>query len=323
MLQIEATVFSDTEIPIPGDMCMIRGGVFRMGSDHHYPEEAPAHNVRVSDFLMDITPVTNRQFQAFVAATGHVTTAEIAPNPADYPGARPEMMRAGSLVFTKPARAVPLNRWDLWWGFEFGANWRQPRGHGSNLRGLADHPVVHVSYSDAEAYAAWAGKELPSEAEWEFAARGGRAESEFAWGDSLTLGGKHMANTWQGQFPHQNMQMDGWLYTSPVTHYPPNPYGLYDMIGNVWEWTADFWREKHQADSAKTCCIPSNPRQLASERSFDPCQPQIKIPRMVLKGGSHLCAPNYCQRYRPASRHPEPIDTSTSHVGFRCVKRLA
>ena len=182
--------------------------------------------------------------------------------------------------------------------------------------------MVHVAYRDAEAYAHWAAKELPTEAEWEFAARGGLDGAEFAWGGEFTPGGKHVANTWQGEFPRQNLAIDGYQRTSPVTAFPPNGYGLYDMIGNVWEWTTDWWSTVHDADPAtKPCCAPQNPRGGREAESYDPCQPHIKIPRKVLKGGSHLCAPNYCRRYRPAARHAQPVDTSTSHVGFRCVIR--
>ena len=202
-----------------------------------------------------------------------------------------------------------------------GANWRHPYGPKSNIKGLDSHPVVHVSYGDALAYAKWAGSDLPTEAEWEFAARSGLDAKEFAWGDTLTPGGKHMSNTWQGNFPIQNLCDDGFGRTSPVMAFPPNGYGVYDMIGNVWEWTADWWSDKHEADAPKACCIPQNPRGGLESASFDRCQPNIRIPRKVLKGGSHLCAPNYCRRYRPAARHAEPVDTSTSHVGFRCVVR--
>lgn len=305
----------------PEGMVALAGGRFRMGSDRFYPEEAPRHSVFVSPYAIDIHPVTNAQFAQFVAATGHVTTAEIAPDAKDYPGALPEMLRAGSLVFTQPPHPVPLSRWDLWWSFSFGADWRHPRGPQSSLDGLADHPVTHVSYDDALAYAHWAGKDLPSEAEWEFAARGGLEDRDYAWGDELMPEGRHMANLWQGRFPHENLESDGWTRTSPVGAFPPNGYGLYDMIGNVWEWTSDFWTSRHAADAAKACCIPQNPRQLSAEGGHDTAQPGIAISRKVLKGGSHLCAPNYCRRYRPAARHPEPVDTSTSHVGFRCVLR--
>jgi len=313
--------FSEESESLSSDMVYIPGGAFRMGSDRHYPEEAPSHRVSVDGFWMDRTPVTNRQFRAFVEATGHVTFAEIPPDPKDYPGALPHMLRAGSLVFDPPSHAVDLSDWSQWWRFKFGATWRKPYGDGSSIKGLDDHPVVHVACRDAEAYAAWAGKELPTEAEWEFAARGGLDDAELAWGDELTPGGKHMANTWQGEFPHENTKADGFARTSPVRTYPPNGYGLYDMIGNVWEWTTDFWSTRHPADAARACCVPLNPRGGPEAESYDPCQPRIKIPRKVLKGGSHLCAPNYCRRYRPAARHAEPVDTSTSHVGFRCVLR--
>ena len=302
-------------------MVWIAGGTFRMGSDRHYPEEAPVHRVSVDSFWMDATPVTNREFRAFVAATGHVTVAETVPDPKDYPGALPHMLRAGSLVFSPPDHPIHLNDWSRWWTFTFGATWRTPYGPGSSIKGLDDHPVVHVAYADACAYAEWAGKDLPTEAEWEFAARGGLDGAEFAWGDELAPGGRQMANTWQGVFPFQNTREDGFERTSPVSTYPPNAYGLYDMIGNVWEWTSDFYSPTHPADATKPCCIPQNPRGGREEASYDPCQPNIRIPRKVLKGGSHLCAPNYCRRYRPAARHPEPVDTSTSHVGFRCVVR--
>ena len=306
------------------DMVWIPGGTFRMGSDKHYAEEAPVHSATVDAFWIDRTPVTNREFREFVRATGHVTFAEIAPDPKDYPGALPNMLRAGSLVFTPPKHPVEdMGHWSQWWAFKFGANWRRPYGPRSSLSGLNDHPVVHVAYSDALAYAKWAGKDLPTEAEWEFAARGGLDGTEFAWGDEFTPRGRQMANTWQGAFPHENLKLDGYERTSPVTAFPPNGYGVYDMIGNVWEWTSDWYSPKHEADVHKACCIPINPRGGREDASYDPCQPEIKIPRKVLKGGSHLCAPNYCRRYRPAARHPEPVDTSTSHVGFRCVGRQA
>jgi formylglycine-generating enzyme required for sulfatase activity len=303
------------------DMVWIAGGTFRMGSDHHYPEEAPVHRVTVDGFRIDPTPVTNRQFQAFIRATGYVTVAERQPDPKDYPKALPHLLRPGSLVFSPPDYPVDLNDWGQWWAYVFGANWRRPYGPGSSIKGLEDHPVVHVAYPDAEAYAAWAGKSLPTEAEWEFAARGGLEQAEFAWGDELTPNGRHMANTWQGQFPFRNTREDGFERTSPVGTYPPNGYGLYDMIGNVWEWTTDFYVPKHPADAAKACCIPENPRGARVDQSYDPCHPETRIPRKVVKGGSHLCAPSYCRRYRPAARHPQPIDSSMSHVGFRCIIR--
>jgi formylglycine-generating enzyme len=311
-----------TETDSPnGDMIWIAGGTFRMGSDHHYPEEAPAHRVSVDGFWLDRTPVTNRQFKQFVKANGHKTFAEIPPCPEDYPGALPHMLYAGSLVFAPPPATVDLSDWSQWWTFMKGADWRHPYGPKSNINTSDDHPVVHVSYEDAVAYAQWAGKDLPTEAEWEFAARAGLDGAEFAWGDEFNPGGVHMANTWQGDFPRQNLHLDGYDRTSPVKAFAPNGYGLHDMIGNVWEWTSDWYAPKHEADAPKACCIPENPRGGREEASYDPCLPDIRIPRKVLKGGSHLCAPNYCRRYRPAARHAEPIDTSTSHVGFRCVKR--
>ncbi len=303
------------------DMVFVPGRTFAMGSDRHYPEEAPVHRVSVDGFWIDEAPVTNAQFRQFVQATGYVTYAEKTPKAEDYPGALPHMLRAGSLVFQRPPGRVDLRNWAQWWEFKFGADWRHPYGPGTWIKGLDDHPVVHVTYEDARAYAIWAGKDLPTEAEWEFAARGGLDDAEYAWGDELTPGGQHMANTWQGSFPHENLKQDGYERTSPVRAFAPNGYGIYDMIGNVWEWTSDWYASKHEADVAKACCIPKNPRGPSLDASFDPCQPEIKIPRKVLKGGSHLCAPNYCRRYRPAARHPEPIDTSTNHVGFRCIVR--
>jgi formylglycine-generating enzyme len=300
-------------------MVRIPGGTFRMGSDKHYPEEAPVHRVTVDGFWIDAAPVTNREFDEFVRATGHVTFAETVPDPKDYPGSLPHMIFAGSLVFTPPKHPVDLRDWSQWWSLLEGANWRHPYGPKSNIKGLDNHPVVHVTFGDALAFARWTGKDLPTEAEWEYAARGGLDGAEFAWGDEFLPGNRQMANTWHGEFPHQ--RRPGFKRTSPVKSFPPNGYGLYDMIGNVWEWTSDWYTPKHQADAAKPCCIPQNPRGGREPESYDPCEPDIKIPRKVIKGGSHLCAPNYCRRYRPAARHAEPVDTSTSHVGFRCVIR--
>jgi formylglycine-generating enzyme required for sulfatase activity len=303
------------------DMIFVAGGTYRMGSDKHYPEEAPVHCVTVDGFHIDKTPVTNRAFRKFVNATGYVTFAEIAPDPKDYPDALPEMLKAGSLTFSPPTHPVDLRDWSQWWRFKFGANWRRPYGPRSTISGLEDHPVVHIAYQDAAAYAKWAGKDLPTEAEWEFAARGGLDGVEYAWGDEFNPGGREMANTWQGSFPHENLARDGYERTSPVKAFPANAYGIYDMISNVWEWTTDWYSSKHEADAPKACCIPENPRGGPQEASYDSCQPNIRIPRKVLKGGSHLCAPNYCRRYRPAARHAQPVDTSTSHIGFRCVVR--
>jgi formylglycine-generating enzyme required for sulfatase activity len=309
------------EEPARPNMISIPGGTFCMGSDRHYPEEAPVHRVTVDPFWIDRTPVTNRDFRKFVNATGYVTFAQLKPDATDYPGALPHMLKAGSLVFTPPKHAVDLRDWSQWWRFKFGADWRRPYGPRSSISGLDDHPVVHISYRDAEAYAKWAGKELPTEAEWEFAARGGLDGAEFAWGAEFAPGGRQMANTWQGDFPRQNLEQDGYARTSPVTAFPANGYGVHDMIGNVWEWTTDWYAPKHESEAPKACCIPENPRGGRAEQSYDPRQPNIKIPRKVIKGGSHLCAPNYCRRYRPAARHAEAVDTSTSHLGFRCIFR--
>jgi formylglycine-generating enzyme len=300
-------------------MLWVPGGTFRMGSDKHYPEERPVHRVTVDGFWMDKFPVTNARFRAFVEATGHVTFAEIIPNAADYPGALPEMLYAGSLVFKKAPGRVDMRAMPNWWQYLRGAYWREPQGPGSTIEGLDDHPVVHVTFGDAEAFARWEQKELPTEAEWEFAARGGLDGAAYAWGHDFMPQDRPMANTWQGEFPWQNLATDGYEGTSPVTAFPANGYGLHDLIGNVWEWTADWYEPKHPAEAVKACCIPRNPRSGREEASYDPSDPAIRIPRKVLKGGSHLCAPNYCRRYRPAARFPEPVDTSTSHVGFRCM----
>ncbi len=309
-----------SESSLPG-MVLIAGGTFRMGSNGHYPDEAPAHLVTIGPFWIDRTPVTNHQFREFVKATSYVTVAEEAPDPKDYPDALPGMLRAASLVFTPPKYPVDVRDWSQWWHFKFGANWRRPYGPRSSISGLSDHPVVHVAYRDAEAYSQWAGKQLPTEAEWEYAARGGLDGAEYAWGDELTPGGRHMANTWQGAFPHENLAEDGYRRTSPVQAFPANGFGLFDMIGNVWEWTADWYSARHTAEAAKSCCIPQNPRGGGEADSIDSCGAAGRIPRKVVKGGSHLCAPNYCRRYRPAARHAQPIDTGMSHVGFRCVVR--
>jgi sulfatase modifying factor 1 len=312
--------------PTPGltafaGMRLIDGGVFTMGSDRFYPEEAPTRQVRVDSFLIDETPVTNAEFARFVAATGHVTLAETAPDPRDYPGMSPDMARAGSAVFQRTPTPVDTRDPSQWWSFVFGADWRHPLGPESSLEGLDDHPVVHVAYADAEVFAKWAGKVLPTEAEWEFAARGGLEGADYAWGDELAPDGAMLANYWQGLFPYANQLLDGWERTSPVRAFPANGHGLHDMIGNVWEWTSDYYAMPKLERKAKgSCCIPANPRGGLKHDSYDPGT-AARIPRKVLKGGSHLCAPNYCQRYRPAARHPEPIDTSTSHVGFRCIVR--
>lgn len=301
------------------DMAWVPGGRFQMGSDRHYAEEAPPREVIVDGFFIDIYPVTNRQFDRFVRETGWVTLAEMPPDPALYPGALPEMLTPASLVFMPTDGPVSLHDPGQWWRYIPGANWREPLGPGSDLHGLMDHPVTHVAWADVEAYARWAGKSLPTEAEWEFAGRGGLEGAEFAWGDEFRPDGKAMANTWEGRFPYASAKPGGAFRTTPVGSYPANGYGLYDMIGNVWEWTRDWWSTTRVVQSP--CCTPRNPRGGRRDDSFDPRLPDIRIPRKVLKGGSHLCAGSYCRRYRPAARHAHPVDTSTSHVGFRCVRR--
>ena len=302
-------------------MVLVPGGTFLMGSDRHYPEEAPAHRVTVDGFWMDRTPVTNRQFRRFVEDTGYTTFAEIAPDPAQYPGALPEMLQPASVVFVETTGPVDLSNHFNWWQFIAGADWRHPQGPDSSIEGMDDHPVVHVAFTDVEAYVRWAGKTLPTEAEWEHAARGGLEGAEYAWGAEFAPGGRHMANTWQGEFPWQNLLEDGFERTSPVEAFPANGYGLSDMIGNVWEWTTDWYCARHPDEVVKACCVPKNPRGGREDESFDPADPRVRIPRRVMKGGSHLCAPNYCRRYRPAARMAQPVDTSTSHLGFRCIIR--
>ncbi|TQF15991.1 formylglycine-generating enzyme family protein [Myxococcus llanfairpwllgwyngyllgogerychwyrndrobwllllantysiliogogogochensis] len=310
------------DAPFPG-MAWIPGGTYWMGSDHHYPEERPAHQVTVSGFWMDRHTVTNADFARFVEATGYLTVAERPLNPDDFPGAAPELLVPGSLVFRKAAQRVDLKDLSQWWAYTPGACWKLPEGHGSTWKGRESHPVLHVAYEDAEAYAAWVGKALPSEAEWERAARAGLDRKVYVWGDEFSPGGQHMANIWQGEFPWQNLNTDGFEGTSPVGTFPPNGYGLFDMAGNVWEWTTDWFQERHQGNGGKACCIPVNPRgPPSSGKSLDPCTPQVKIPRRVLKGGSHLCASNYCLRYRPAARSPQAVDSGTTHIGFRCLVRV-
>jgi formylglycine-generating enzyme len=299
-------------------MIHLPGGVFAMGSDAFYPEEAPVRRVSVDPFWIDETPVTNAEFSRFVAQTGHVTAAELAPDPRQYPGMLSGLAFPGSLVFEPTSWPVDLASL-CWWNFKLGASWHAPLGPGSAIEGIEDHPVVHITHADAAAYAGWAGKRLPTETEFEFAARGGLEGAEYAWGDELAPGGAMLANYWQGRFPHANSLADGWLRTSPVRCFPANGYGLFDMIGNVWEWTDDWFSQpKIERKRTGSCCIPANPRGGTRGGSIAKQEP-IRLPRKVLKGGSHLCAEDYCQRYRPAARYAQPIDTSAGHVGFRCV----
>jgi formylglycine-generating enzyme len=305
-------------------MVWVPGGVFAMGSDDFYPEERPVHRVHVDGFWIDEQPVTVAQFRRFARATGHVTFAEVAPEADAYPGAEPADLVPGSLVFTPPRQAVPLDDVRRWWSWVPGADWCHPEGPDSDLQGRELHPVVHIGVSDAEAYAAWVGAELPTEAEWERAARGGLEGAPYTWGDDPNPR-RPMANTWQGRFPWENTGQDGFVRTSPVKSYPPNGYGLYDMAGNVWEWTADHFRGQHSDEPcqnsderASPCCVPRNPKVVVEDGSVPDPSP---IARRVIKGGSHLCAPSYCLRYRPAARQAQEVDTSTSHLGFRCIVR--
>jgi sulfatase modifying factor 1 len=314
------TTVAPAHAPGP-DLVWIPGGTFRMGSDRHYPEEAPVHSVGVDGFWMRKFAVTNDEFGRFVDETGYVTVAERPLDPTDFPGAPPENLVPGSLVFAKTSGPVDLGDLSQWWTWTPGACWRHPEGSRSTLEGRGDHPVVHVAYEDAETYATWAGRELPTESEWELAARGGLDGTIFAWGEEQFPNGQRLANWWQGDFPWRTSLEDGFEGTAPVGSFPPNGFGLHEMTGNVWEWTSDWYAAKHHEDADKLCCIPRNPRGGPVEGSYDPAQPQFRIPRRVLKGGSFLCADNYCQRYRPAARRPQMIDTGMSHIGFRCVAR--
>ncbi len=291
-------------------MVRIPAGRFLMGSESFYPEEAPVREVAVDGFWIDAHTVTNREFSQFVRKTGYVTVAERPLTAQDFPGA--ENAEPGALVFRKTQGPVDLNDWRQWWEYVPGAYWRRPEGPGSSIESRQDHPVVHVAYEDAAAYAAWAGKRLPTEAEWEYAARGGLEGKAFVWGDEMEPGGRPAANTWQGEFPWQNLRTDGYERTAPVEQFAPNGYGLFDMAGNVWEWTSD-WYVAQRGPVEAPCCGGG------AERSYDPRYPDIRIPRKVLKGGSFLCAPNYCLRFRPAARSPQMIDTGMAHLGFRCV----
>ncbi len=302
-------------------MKWIPGGTFGMGSADFYPEEDPVHRVTVDGFWMDRHPVTVAEFRRFVTATGYVTVAERPLQAADYPDADPDLLVPGSLVFQPTTGPVDLRDYRNWWAYVPGACWRRPEGPGSDCSGRGQHPVTHVAAQDAEAYAAWRGKELPTEAEWEFAARGGLDGAVYAWGDEFAPGGQQMANTWQGDFPWQNLLTDGYEGTSPVGSFPPNGYGLDDMTGNVWEWTSDYFTPRHPAQAAHACCVPRNPRVATPERSRIAGEPGAHLPRKVIKGGSHLCAPSYCLRYRPAARQGETVDSATCHLGFRCISR--
>ena len=290
------------------DLISLQGGAFPMGSADFYPDESPVHTTTVEDFAIERHPVTNAQYAEFVGDTGYVTVAERALDPALYPGVAAADLQPGALVFRPTPGPVDLRDWRLWWDWAPGASWRHPFGAGSGIDAIADHPVVQVAYTDAAAYARWAGRRLPTEGEWEYAARAG-ATTTYPWGDDVMPDGTLMANTWQGRFPYRNDGAAGWVGTSPVGSFPENRYGLVDMIGNVWEWTTTRYSARgHQAGAtgeAQACCTPS-------------LEPDPAISQ-TLKGGSHLCAPEYCHRYRPAARSAQSQDSATTHIGFRCV----
>jgi formylglycine-generating enzyme required for sulfatase activity len=302
-------------------MVWVPGGTFLMGSNDFYPEERPVHQAHVDGFWMDEHSVTVDEFRRFVEDTGYITVAERVPDPAHYPGVDRSLLVPGSLVFRQPSARVPLHDVRQWWWYVTGACWHRPEGPGSTVAGRERHPVTHVAYEDAAAYARWAGKALPTEAEWERAARGGLDGAAFVWGNELAPGGRMMANSWQGEFPWSNLVTDGYEGTSPVRAFPPNGYGLYDMAGNVWEWTCDIFAP-HPASRPRTaCCAPPRPRADDANTGHAAGASITRIPQRVLKGGSHLCAPNYCLRYRPAARQAQAVDSSASHIGFRCVVR--
>jgi sulfatase modifying factor 1 len=311
-------------------MVWIAGGTCSIGSElPGYPEESPIRTVSVDGFWMDAHPVTVAEFREFILETGYSTVASRPPDPAAFPGVDRSRLVPGSLVFNKTKGPVDLQaalqRPTLpWWSYVAGADWRHPEGPGSHVGNRAQHPVVHVAWEDVCAYAAWAGKAIPTEAEWEFAARGGLEGAKFTWGDEMNPDGRIMAKTWQGDFPWKNLAPDGWERTAPVGSFPPNGYGLFDMAGNVWEWTSDFYAPDHASDgeSVHACCVAVNPQVESAERSYDPADRRAdRMPRRVIKGGSHLCAPNYCLRFRPAARQAQMEDSSMSHIGFRCVIR--
>ncbi len=311
--------------PAPAGMVWVPGGEFSMGSDDptdmicggrdSMPDARPIHRVRVDGFWMDATEVTNGQFERFVKATGYVTVAERKPKAEDFPGVAPELLQPGSAVFTPTGTPVPLDDYLAWWRYVRGADWRHPAGPGSNLAGRAEYPVAHVAYEDAAAYAKWAGKRLPTEAEWEFAARGGLSGQPYTWGSELKPGNKWMANIYEGRFPAQDTGEDGFAGLAPVAQFPKNGYGLYDMAGNVWEWCADWYRPDYYTELAKAGGVARNPQGPVD--SFDPAEPGV--PKRVQRGGSFLCTEQYCTRYMVGTRGKAEPSTGSNHVGFRCV----
>ena len=312
----------------PAGMVWIPGGEFQMGMEDPtkshcegtgndpMPDTRPIHPVSVDGFWMDATEVTNEQFAKFVEATGYVTIAEKKPDPAEFPGVPAEALIAGSIVFTPPPQSVSLQNHTTWWRYQPGASWRHPEGPESNIKGREKFPVVHIAYQDAAAYAKWAGKRLPTEAEWEFAARGGKSGLPFAWGDELTPDGKWMTNIYQGKFPVKDTGADGFPGAAPVASFPANPYGLHDISGNVWEWCSDWYRPDEYTRRAASGKITANPTGPAS--SFDPAEPGI--PKHVQRGGSFLCSDQYCSRYMVGSRGKGESSSGANHIGFRCVR---
>ena len=301
----------------PPGMVWVPGGEFDQGSDEEMFQDArPIHHVSVEGFWMDTTEVTNTDFKRFADETKYVTVAERVPRAEDYPGALPDMLVPGSVVFSPPRKAVPLNDHFQWWNYVKGASWRHPEGPGSSIAKRMDHPVVHIAFEDAQAYAKWAGKRIPTEAEWEFAARGGLPQKKYPWGNEFRPGGKYMANTFQGHFPEKNTAEDGYVATNPVKAFPPNAYGLYGMAGNVWEWVSDWYRPDYYARLASQGGTARNPQ--GPSESLDPSEPGVQ--KRVQKGGSFLCTDQYCSRYMPGGRGKGAPDTGTNHLGFRLVK---
>lgn len=317
--------------PAPAGMVWIPGGEFSMGSkdprgevcggNEPMSDARPVHRVRIDGFWMDRTEVTNAEFARFVAATGYVTVAERPLRAADFPGVPADKLAPGSLVFTPPAHAVPLANAFRWWSWMPGANWRHPEGRASDLKGRDHQPVVHVAYEDAEAYARWAGKELPTEAQWEFAARGGRSGELYPWGNELNPDGKQMANIWEGDFPYRNSAADGFAGIAPVASFPANSYGLHDVAGNVWEWCKDWYAPDAYPKAAGAGAAIKNPVGPAQRESFDPAEPGVA--KRVQRGGSFLCTDQYCTRYMVGSRGKGAPDTGSNHAGFRCVRKPA
>ncbi|HEY4904310.1 MAG TPA: formylglycine-generating enzyme family protein [Candidatus Sulfotelmatobacter sp.] len=310
-----ASAKSSSSQGVPAGMVWITGGRFWMGSDH-MEDSQPVHQVEVKGFWMDRTDVTNEEFARFVQATGYATIAERPLDPKEFANLGPDELAAGSVVFTPPANPISLNDPLAWWRFVRGANWRHPEGPNSDLRGKEKYPVVHIAWPDAMAYAKWAGKRLPTEAEWEFAARGGLDRQNYVWGNELKPGGKWRANTFQGHFPDHNTSEDGYAGVAPVASFEPNGYGLYDMSGNVWQWVSDWYRPDYYAGLSREGSLAQNPE--GPRDSFDPQEPGVQ--KRVQKGGSYLCTDQYCERYMPGARGKGDPETGTNHLGFRCVR---